>query len=99
MGTRIEINLAALLGNPNIKITLSCEEQDSGDEQEPWSDNIAEVTVIVGSSAITRTFDYHAGPDSKIRLSADFNFFRDPVRHTETMRMLYEASVPFRVLP
>lgn len=91
MGSRIQLNLNALLNSPNISVKLGFAE---------WGSAQVEFRLLSGESS-TVTFDYHTEPDGKIALTADFNLFRyiddRGSAQMRLLKMLYEHSIPFTV--
>ena len=90
MGARIFIDIQGLLNNPQIQITFDCE---------VLSDTVMQrAKVNFLSNQKVHWFDVVSN-NSKISLEADFNFFRNEEGHKWLMRCLFEASVPFTVIP
>lgn len=99
MGARIQINLADLVGNPDINVSMSTKILP------PEGDDDRATTITTAGVAIHGTKSYHSfvfdvtSTPTGFELSGDFNFFRDPERHSVLMRCLFECSVPFTVIP
>jgi hypothetical protein len=97
MGSRISIALADLLSDSRITVELTTVMINDGDASDASNyDNLA--IVHFGDPSVTSTFSY-SHYQNTVELEADFNFFRNPEQHTSTMRLLFEHSVPFRVIP
>ena len=97
MGARISIELQGLLNNPDVQVLLECEviEALEPEDRETLAQR-AKVNFV--SNQKVHWFDV-VSHNSKISLEADFNFFRNEEGHKWLMRCLFEASVPFTVIP
>jgi hypothetical protein len=102
MGARISIHLYDCLEQPNVKVEFYVEppEQPQGE---------SEAVSPLAQQAVLK-FEEPGGIVSKwildvvvhnriLSLEGDFNFFRDPDRHGKNMRLLFENSIPFKVIP
>jgi hypothetical protein len=97
MGARIIIELQGLLNNPDVHITFACEVLKGQDDTEKDSVNQRAKVNFLSNEKI-HWFDV-VSYNSKVSLEADFNFFRNEDGHKWLMRCLFEASVPFTVIP
>ena len=97
MGARISIELQGLLSNPDVQVLLECEVIEAL-EPEDQETVVQRAKVNFVSNQKVHWFDV-LSHDSKISLEADFNFFRNEEGHKWLMRCLFEASVPFTVIP
>jgi hypothetical protein len=97
MGARISIELQGLLNNPDVHITFACETSKGQDDTEKDSVNQRAKVNFLSNEKI-HWFDV-LSHNSKVSLEADFNFFRNEDGHKWLMRCLFEASVPFTVIP
>ena len=98
MGARISIELQGLLNNPEVDITFECEviePQDDGADPMSFEQR---AKVHFKPNQKVHWFDV-VSYNSKVSLEADFNFFRNEDGHKWLMRCLFEASVPFTVIP
>ena len=103
MGARISIDLQGFLNNPKIEVIFYCQSLideaavAAGEVKSPDLFQNAKVR-FKGHNDCTHYFDV-TSYDSKVTLEKDFNFFRNPELHTLLMRMLFENSIPFTVIP
>lgn len=111
MGARISIELQGLLNNPDVHITFACEvikgqydtfayvgsDPDNQPLREGDTVNQRAKVNFLSNDKI-HWFDV-VSHNSKVSLEGDFNFFRNEDSHKWLMRCLFEASVPFTVIP
>lgn len=97
MGSRISFPLSELLYRKDILVNLSCEvfAPDALEDSVAGVEHLNPVAEVDFGRFGSFSFDLSSGP--RIELSADFNFFRDPERHSRLMRALFECGVCFTV--
>lgn len=105
MGSRITLSLQSLMGTPYIEVRLYDVEMSDGEDNPGGQGTLipyAEVTFkplrASNMDALVYNFDYH-WHESKLELSADFNWFRYNERspQREMLRALFEHGVGFKV--
>lgn len=97
MGARISITLNNLLHNENVDVVLYTEKLEGQHESDPDL-LVQKAKVKFARTSIYWVFDSHIH-EGRVYLEADFNYFRNPDVHSERMRLLFENSIPFNVIP
>lgn len=102
MGSRLNINLAELINNPRVMVTLFSEQQNWLEEAEVGAevifDHLAKVEFTVRGKRLEYTYDVSRLKDSAL-LSCDFNFPRYAVGciQLDMFRSLYELGICFEI--
>lgn len=106
MGARIIMSMADFLANEGVEISIASTLLDGGGETPDSVESYAIVkyrntSVAKDDPSAYCTWALYAQADQggSISLESDFDFFRETERHAEHMRMLFENSIPFQVIP